>query len=103
MRRRRLVLASAALASLPHLAVGQADPQSRTARIGWLTAQRPPSLVPYVQAFRASLAELGLVEGKNLTIDFRYGEDDITKVRSLADELVRLPVDLIVAQGAAVS
>jgi len=98
MNRRRLLLAGAALASLPRLAAAQA----RAARIGWLTAQRPPSLVPYVEAFRASLAGLGFVEGRNLTIDFRYGDDDIGKVRALADELVRLPVDLIVVQGEAV-
>ena len=57
---------------------------------------------PYVKAFLDSLAELGFVEGKNLTIEFRYGEDDITRVRGLADELVRLPVDLLVVQGEAV-
>jgi len=101
MERRRLLFASVALASLPRFAAAQ--PQARSARIGWLTAQRPPSLVPYVQAFRASLAELGFVEGRNLTMDFRYGDDDAGKVRGLADELVRLPVDLIVAQGVAVS
>jgi putative tryptophan/tyrosine transport system substrate-binding protein len=100
MNRRRLLFAGGALASLARLAAAQ--PQARSARIGWLTAQRPPSLVPYVQAFRASLAELGFVEGKNLTIDFRYGDDDIAKVRALADELVRLPVELIVVQGEAV-
>jgi len=98
MRRRRVLLAAAAVASLPRL-VGA---QPRQARIGWLTAQRPPSLVPYVKAFLDSLAELGFVEGKNLTIEFRYGEDDITRVRGLADELVRLPVDLLVVQGEAV-
>jgi len=98
MNRRRLLLATAAIASLPRFAVAQARP----VRIGWVTAQRPPSLVPYVAAFRASLAELGFVEGRNLTIDFRYGDDDLGKVRALADELIRLPVDLIVAQGAAV-
>jgi putative tryptophan/tyrosine transport system substrate-binding protein len=100
MNRRRLLFAGGALASLARLAAAQ--PQARSARIGWLTAQRPPSLVPYVQAFRASLAELGFVEGTNLTIDFRYGDDDIAKVRALADELVRLPVELIVVQGEAV-
>ena len=98
MRRRRLLLATAASAALPSLVFAQGRP----ARIGWVTAQRPPSLVPYVAAFRASLAELGFVEGRNLTIDFRYGDDDVGKVRQLADELIRLPVDLIVAQGAAV-
>ena len=101
MRRRRLVLATAAaLAALPGLAAAQG--QGRAPRIGWLTAQRPPSLVPYVEAFRTSLAELGFAEGRNLAIDFRYGDDDITRVRALADELVRLPVDLIVVQGEAV-
>ena len=97
MKRRRLLFASAALAALPRITGAQARP----ARIGWLTAQRPPSLVPFVQAFRDSLAALGFVEGKNLTIEFRYGDDDIGKVRGLADELARAPVDLIVVQGEA--
>jgi hypothetical protein len=55
MRRRRLLLAAAAAAALPRLVVAQ----SRPARIGWVTAQRPPRLVPYV----AALAELGFAEG----------------------------------------
>jgi ABC-type uncharacterized transport system substrate-binding protein len=97
MKRRRLLFASAAIAALPGIAAAQARP----ARIGWVTAQRPPSLVPFVKAFRDALAELGFVEGKNLTIEFRYGDDDIGKVRGLADELARLPVDLIVVQGEA--
>jgi putative ABC transport system substrate-binding protein len=56
-----------------------------------------------VEAFRASLADLGYVDGRNLSIEFRYGDDAIGRVPELAAELVRLPVDLIVAQGAAVS
>ena len=97
MKRRRLLFAAAAVAALPGLCVAQA----RTARIGWLTAQRPPSLEPFVKAFRDALAALGFVEGKNLTIVFRYGDDDLGKVRGLADELARAPVDLIVVQGEA--
>ena len=97
MKRRRLLFASAVLAALPRIAAAQPRP----ARIGWLTAQRPPSLEPFVKAFRDALAGLGFVEGKNLTIDFRYGDDDLGKVRGLADELVRAPVDLIVVQGEA--
>ena len=100
MKRRPFLFTAAALAALPRIAAGQGP--GRAARIGWLTAQRPPSLVPYVEAFRASLAELGFAEGRNLTIEFRYGDDDIGKVRSLADELVRAPVDLLVVQGEAV-
>jgi putative ABC transport system substrate-binding protein len=74
----------------------------KIARIGWLTAQREPSLTPYVKALRESLIELGYIEGKNLKIDFRYGDDAIERVPELAADLERLPVDLIVAQGAAV-
>ena len=97
MKRRRLLLAAAAVAALPRIAAAQPRP----ARIGWVTAQRPPSLEPFVKAFRDALAGLGFVEGKNLTIEFRYGDDDLGKVCGLADELVRAPVDLIVVQGEA--
>jgi putative tryptophan/tyrosine transport system substrate-binding protein len=57
--------------------------------------------VPYIDAMRSALAELGYVEGRSLAIEFRYGDDVIERVPDLAAELVRLPVDLIVAQGAA--
>ena len=54
----------------------------------------------WVAAFRKGLSEEGQVEGRNAAIELRstaqYGE-----VPSLAAELVQLPVDLIVAQGAA--
>lgn len=100
MDRRQILFAAAALSALPRSA--SAQPEARPARIGWVTAQRPASLVPYVQAFRAALAERGFAEGTNLTMSFRYGDDDLSKVPALTEELVRLPVDLIVVQGEAV-
>ena len=45
----------------------------------------------------------GYEEGRNLTVEYRYGDDDIGRVPELADYLVRTPVSLIIAQGAAVS
>jgi putative ABC transport system substrate-binding protein len=83
--------------------MSSAQQRAKVVRIGWLTAQRAASLAPYVEAFRASLADLGYAEGRNLEIAFRYGDDAVARVPELAAELVRLPVDLIVAQGAAVS
>ena len=100
MKRRTLLASTLAIASLPRGVVAQAS--KKVFRIGWLTAQRAASLAPYVEVFRAALAELGYVEGRNLTIDFRYGDDAVERVPELANELVKLPVDLIVAQGAAV-
>lgn len=72
------------------------------ARIGWLTAQREASLSPFLPALREGLAELGHVEGRNLTIEYRYGDDDLGRVPALAAELVRGGVSLLMVQGAAV-
>jgi len=74
---------------------------ARVYRIGWLTAQRAATLAPYLDAFRGGLADLGYVEGRDLAIEYRYGDDTIERVPELAAELMRIPVDLIVAQGAA--
>ena len=98
---RRSFLATLGLSAW-RLEYAAAQSVPKPARIGWLTAQREASLTPYVKAMRESLAELGYVEGKNLTIEFRYGDDAIERVPELASDLERLPVDLIVAQGAAV-
>jgi len=99
VHRRSILACALAGTALPWRASAQGD--ARVTRIGWLTAQRAPSLTPYVGAFRSALAGFGHVEGRNLAIEFRYGDDEIERVVPLAEELVRLPVDLIVAQGAA--
>lgn len=78
-----------------------AQSRAKVYRIGWLTAQRAASLAPYLDAFRGGVADLGYVEGRDLAIEYRYGDDTIERVPELAAELVRVPVDLIVAQGAA--
>lgn len=101
MRRRQFIAGLGAAVACPTTSFAQQP--AKVARIGWLTAQRAASLAPYVEAFRASLADLGYAEGRNLEIAFRYGDDVVARVPELAAELVRLPVDLIVAQGAAVS
>ena len=98
---RRAVLASA-LGSAVWPQASMAQGGGRMARIGWVTAQREASLAPYVATFRAGLADLGRVEGRNLAIEFRYGNDVVERVPELVEDLVRLPVDVIVAQGAAV-
>src|SRR5262249_31335881 len=90
-----------ALASLPRRLAAQGT--AKAARIGWLTAQQESSLTPYLAAFRAALADFGYVEGRNLAIEYRFGNDDLDRVPALMAELVRLPVEVIVAQGAAVS
>lgn len=101
MNRRRFLVFAAMGAALPQAAVSQNKP--RIIKIGWLTAQQEPSLTPYLAAMRQGFADLGYVEGQNLLIDYRFGDDRPDRVPDLAEELVKSGVELIVAQGAAVS
>jgi putative ABC transport system substrate-binding protein len=99
MDRRTLLTAIAATAVAAHASPA---PAAKVFRIGWLTAQREPSLTPFLGEFRAGLGELGYRENDNLEIDYRFGDDNLLRVAPLAAELVRQPVDLLVVQGAAV-
>jgi len=100
MKRRALVQAAlAAPFCLPARSTTAQSPAQAT--LGWVTAQTAASLAPYVSAFRAALAERGYVEGRNLVLDTRYGDDVPGRVEALAQELARRPVDVLVAQGAA--
>ena len=100
VQRRQFLVASGALFAAPAAVFAQGT--AKPARIGWLTAQREASLTPFLAALRSAFVDLGYTEGRNLVIEYRYGDDDPARVPELAAELVRLPVDLILAQGAAV-
>jgi putative ABC transport system substrate-binding protein len=64
-------------------------------RIG-LIANLP---LPPIQRFRQRLQQLGYVEGKNLIIEYRYGEGRDDRFPSFAAELVAMPVEVIVVMG----
>jgi putative ABC transport system substrate-binding protein len=66
-------------------------------RIGFLDSSTAYGMASLVEAFRQELSKLGWIEGKNLTIDYRYAENKGAERRKeLAADLVRLKVDLIV-------
>jgi len=94
-RLRSLILAVAIGAVWPSLDTC-ADPPPGVSRIGVLT---PEGQTPNEEGLRAGLSELGYIEGKNLTVEWqRYAQSD-DSLRSAAEDLVRLRVDLIVATG----
>jgi ABC-type sugar transport system substrate-binding protein len=82
MKRRMFLASLLAMAAVPRTVVAQGT--AKVVRIGWLTAQQASSLTPFVEAMRIALADLGYVEGRNLVIDFRYGDDVIERVPELA-------------------
>ena len=73
-------------------------------RIGFLSRDLHPadSRVPAphnLDALRQGLQELGYIEGKNLVIEYRYAEGRSERLPTLAQELVHLNVELIVAES----
>jgi putative tryptophan/tyrosine transport system substrate-binding protein len=77
-----------------------AQPIGKVPRIGRLNANSPPAGPdPLLEAFRQGLRDLGYVEGRNILIESRYAEGQEDRLPTLAAELVRLPVDVLVAAG----
>ena len=68
-------------------------------RIGFLTAVPLSVMSARTEAFRQGLRELGYVEGKTIVIEWRSAERQLDRLPSLAAELVRLKVDVIVSAG----
>jgi putative ABC transport system substrate-binding protein len=68
-------------------------------RIGFLDSSTASGIAVLSEAFRQELGKLGWIEGKNITIEYRFGEQKTERLPELAAELVRLKVDLIVAVG----
>ena len=77
----------------------EAQQATKIARIGVLPAGSPSSMGPHVEALRQGLRELGYVEGKNILLEYRYGEGKREQYRDLVNELVRLKPDIIVVSG----
>ena len=73
-----------------------AQQRKKTPRIGLLLSGFPSGAAGRIQAFQQGLRELGYVEGKNMVIEYRYAEGKLEPLTELADELVRLKVDIIV-------
>src|SRR4030095_6400934 len=68
-------------------------------RIGFLDNSTASGSAVLVDAFRQELSKLGWIEGKNITIEYRFAEQKPERAPELAAELVRLKVDLILVAG----
>src|SRR6266540_1938943 len=91
MRRREFVkIVAASVAARPLAAHAQ-----QVYRIGFL-GDSPAAFSEPTEAFRQGLRELGYVEGRNITIEYRWAEGKPERMRELAEELVRHKVDVII-------
>jgi putative ABC transport system substrate-binding protein len=98
MKRRDVVPTLVALAAAPLTA--RAQHPAKIWRIGvlWPGSSSPPNV--RLDAFRQGLSELGYVEGQNIVIVYRYAEGKYERLPTLASELVREKVDVIMGAGA---
>ena len=71
--------------------------------MGFLHSASPEPYAPQMSVFRQSLKEAGYVEGQNVTIEFRWAENQIARLPMLAAELVHRQVSVIVAGGSPVA
>jgi putative tryptophan/tyrosine transport system substrate-binding protein len=101
MRRREFIaLVGGAGASWPLAVRAQ---QSRMPVIGFLNSASPGAYVSQVNAFRQSLKETGYVEGQNVAIEYRWAENQIARLPTLAAELAHRQVSVIAAGGSPAS
>ncbi len=96
---RSTFVVSLALAILATHFPAAAQPPSKEFRVGHLFGggRTPDGLPP--RPLREGLRELGYVEGRNVTYEARFAEGKMEQLPALAAELVRVKVDVIVAQG----
>src|SRR5260370_337111 len=71
--------------------------------IGWISSRSQTDSADVVSAFRQGLSETGFAEGKGLAIEYRWADGQYDRLPAMASDLVRRPVNLIVAVGGAVS
>ena len=82
-------------------AVGQAQQAGKIFRIGFLDSSTASGSAVLFAAFWQEMRKLGWIEGKNLTIEYRFAEGENDRLPDLAGDLVRLGVDLIVSTSTA--
>ena len=96
MMNRRTFIGSTGAGFVAVVLAAHAEQVGRVYRIGFLIPPREAGGLPHLNAFRAGLREFGYVEGKNVTIDFRFADDDMARLPALAADVVRHNPDVIV-------
>jgi putative tryptophan/tyrosine transport system substrate-binding protein len=97
MKRREFIVGLGGAAAWP--VVARAQQGDRVRHIGVLATgdKNDPLWKARLSAFTQALADLGWIDGRNVRMDLRWGGGEINRIRALAQELVGLQPDIIVA------
>jgi putative tryptophan/tyrosine transport system substrate-binding protein len=91
-----VLLVGLALASVRPV---EAQQPGKVPRIGVLRQSSAHVLWTQLEAFRQGLRDRGYLDGQNIAIEYRYAEGELDRLPSLANELVRINVDVIVVSS----
>jgi len=91
----RLIMLTAFILASVYLA--HAQQPKKVPRIGYLATRSGAGIAE--KAFLQSLQSLGYIEGQTIAIEWRFAQEKLEKLPDLANELVRLKVDVIVTSG----
>ena len=80
--------------------LSHAQQAGKVLRIDFLDQSTASGMAGLLDEFRQELSKLGWIEGKNLSIEYRFAEQKNERLPELAADLVRLKVDLIVVSSA---
>jgi putative ABC transport system substrate-binding protein len=100
MRRRDFIAALGGAAVWPLAAGAQ---QSSPLVIGYLSTRSPEESAHIVTAFRNGLNEVGYFPGQNVSIEYRFAEGHYDRLSPMAVDLIRRPVNVLVATGGTAS
>src|SRR6185503_16988814 len=77
--------------------IAEAQQPTKIPRIGYISGTgNETNQGPYVEALRQGLRELGYIEGKNFTIEYRGAEGKTDRIPSLAVELIERQVNVLI-------
>ena len=92
-------IAAAILGALLALAAPQQTQAQTVPRVGWIFPGSSAGNPTELAGFKEGLRELGYVEGRNVVVEYRFGEHSVERLPEFATELARLNASVIVAIG----
>jgi putative ABC transport system substrate-binding protein len=99
MKRKPLFFCILGAISIAVCSTAAAQQQRKIPHVGYLTISSLSSNVARNEAFRRGMQELGYVEGKNIVLEWRFGDGKVKRKNELVAEVVRHKVDVIVTSG----